>query len=698
MDITFASSPWLIVVCILAGALYAGFLYFGKRFFADAPGGWRWVLAILRGLLIAGLVLLLVNPLIRQYREVEQKPLLLIGQDVSTSIPKGMSAEEWSAYREGLAGLERELGDIFEVRKVGVGEALYETVPDTFADRISPVGKLLPYWSDLYAYQPVGAAIIFTDGIVNSGASPLYTPYTLKAPLHVVGLGDTTVYPDLLLQRVLYNEVVYLGDQVRIDVEMRADKLEQVRTQLVLEHREGGRWVRDEVRDIRMDRTSNFARESFRVRPDKSGQVEYRLRLFPVENERTTANNTQRFYLDVLDGRQRILVLAASPHPDIAAIRQWISDDRRYEVEIAYAEDGLVVDPEVDLVIFHQLPGRGFSPLNLIEELDRRKTPRFFVVGRQSAIAALNRSQDLVTVTGGSDQMNDAQALVNPGFKLFELDADSRQQLGQFPPLTTPFGTYQTGASAIPLFTQRISNIETDDPLLVLGETGGIRTGVLLGEGIWRWRLFDQLQHKNDKISREWLAKTIQFLSIVQDKAPFKVRPAKQLFAETEPITFDALLYNANFEPVTDPDVPLEIIDSAGTRYSYIFDKRDERYALDAGRFDPGRYRYTSSFEWNGKRFEDQGRFTIKEVSLELANLTADHRTLLQLASSNGGQFFTVEGINQLTETLKQSDRRKPVFISSTITFPFIHLKWAFFLLLILLTAEWVIRRVLGGL
>jgi hypothetical protein len=245
---------------------------------------------------------------------------------------------------------------------------------------------------------------------------------------------------------------------------------------------------------------------------------------------------------------------------------------------------------------------------------------------------------------------------------------------------------------------QRISNIETDYPLVSMSDQNGIKTALILGEGIWRWRLFDQLQHNSDQISREWFAKTIQYLAVIQDKSPFRVFPGKRIYAETEPIIFDARFFNANYELITTPDIPLTIIDSSGVAYDFYFDKGEERYQINAGRFPPGNYRYISDFEWNGNKYREEGSFSVQGISTELNALRADHRLLFQLSKSNNGASFQWTELDQLAEELKTSGRARPVLVNQAQTFPFISLKWPFFLLLIFVTAEWVIRRIFGGL
>jgi len=74
----------------------------------------------------------------------------------------------------------------------------------------------------------------------------------------------------------------------------------------------------------------------------------------------------------------------------------------------------------------------------------------------------------------------------------------------------------------------------------VIGEEDGVKKGVLAAEGIWKWRLFDFLQNKNHDIFEEVLGKTIQYLTLKEDKRRFRISLDKNIFNENEPIILDA--------------------------------------------------------------------------------------------------------------------------------------------------------------
>jgi hypothetical protein len=76
---------------------------------------------------------------------------------------------------------------------------------------------------------------------------------------------------------------------------------------------------------------------------------------------------------------------------------------------------------------------------------------------------------------------------------------------------------------------------------------------------------------------------------------------------------------------------------------------------------------------------------------------TANHRLLMNLAELHNGQFFTATEIDQLTNTLQQRTDLKPVRISIIDYFSLINVPLLLFALLLLLFAEWFLRKFWGS-
>lgn len=193
------------------------------------------------------------------------------------------------------------------------------------------------------------------------------------------------------------------------------------------------------------------------------------------------------------------------------------------------------------------------------------------------------------------------------------------------------------------------------------------------------------------------ISKVVQYLSLKEDKRRFRVSLSKNIFDENENIYFDAELYNKSFELVNEPDASLTIKDAEGKEYSYTFNKTDNAYRLDAGILPVGNYSFQASVFYSGERLTYDGQFSVKPVQLERYETTANHNLLRLLSERYGGELIYPDNISSIISKLQARETVKPVIYETAKTRPVIDLKWLFFVLLLLFTLEWGLRRYYGA-
>jgi hypothetical protein len=453
------------------------------------------------------------------------------------------------------------------------------------------------------------------------------------------------------------------------------------------------------MQNIPVTRSGNdfFATKTIELEATKPGVAQYVVSLAKIAGEATTVNNAKEIFIDVLDARQKILLLGNSPHPDISAFRQMLDLNKNYAVAVAYAsEPGLDVS-KYDFVVLHNLPSRTNDIAGILRVMNDKRIPRFFIAGMQTQFTQLNQAQGLVNTQSNGEQSDEVQGLVSPRFAAFNVSPRALEELPKFNPVLSPFGNFSETPQAQVVLYKRIGKVNTDQPLLVVGETNGIKTGVFLGEGLWKWRLFDYLQHQNQDIFDEVLGKTIQYVSLKADKRKFRINLDKTVFNENEPVIFGAELYNDNYELTNDPDVALTVKNQDGREFSYTFNKSGKAYALDAGILPVGNYTYRASTAFNGQQLSFDGRFSVRPLQLEFFATTANHAILRQLSAQYGGATVGPAGLSSIAEMIKNKETIKPVIYQTSKTNPIINMKWIFALLAALLAAEWFLRRYFGA-
>ncbi|MEL6391102.1 MAG: hypothetical protein AAFR97_00025 [Bacteroidota bacterium] len=695
-NISFAFPAWYLILCALAGLGVAILLYYRSASFADQPSWRSLLMGLLRWLGFSLIAALLLSPLLRYLQTDQQEPVVVLLQDVSESV--GLSTDT-SAYRQLFSDFRRSVSSDYQVVSYAFADRLEETEEMNFDQKRTNLSEALDEISDLYANQNVGAVILATDGIYNEGANPVYRPLQLQAPIYTIGLGDTTRRRDLLIKQVYHNRIAYLNDAFSIQIDLAARNASGSRTRLTVSRvSESGRQELHEE-NIDIDDNDFFNTREIIIEADRAGVQRYRISLSGIGDEVSTSNNSRDIFVDVLDARQKILLLADAPHPDLSAMKQALIGGNNNEVEVQYAEAFSGSASDYDLLVLHQLPNARFPLNEVLGQAKQAAQPIWFIAGAGADFNALGRSQNLLSVVPNGSTPNEVSALVATDFSLFNLSEELRRSLSQFPPVEAAFGDFSPGPGASVLLRQRIGRVDTDYPLLVVGEEQGARRAVLAGTGIWRWRLFDFLETEDHQRFDELVSQVTQYLSVTDDKRRFRVNQPTNLFDENETITFDAELYNANYELINEPDVTITVTRTGddGRDYNYTFSRVGNAYRLDAGILPAGNYRYRAETNTGTETLDFNGQFSIRPVEVERYALEADHGMLRLLSERYGGEFLLPEQLADLPQKLEDRGTVKPVQYNTVTTRSVVNLKWIFFLLLAILTGEWVLRRYFGA-
>ena len=687
---------WSVLLCLLLGGAFAFLLYYRAQYFPTARGWVKSGLGFIRFASISLLSLLLLSPVLKTSKQESKKPIVVVAQDVSASIREEMDSNALREYATSLMSVAEDLSEDYEVRTYAFGENIRDGLSTTFNDKSSNQSSMLRHIGDLYGDQNLGAVIFATDGIYNEGSDPLYSNAAFSAPVYTIAMGDTTPDKDLYIRQIYHNNIAYLGDKSGVQIDVSAYNFEGQRVTLQVFHIEGDNNGLVQSETFTIGAHDFFQTFELSIPQESIGLQRFRVSLSPVSGEKSISNNRKDFFIDVIDARQKILMLAASPHPDVTALKASLEENKNYEVTSMLARDFAGNLEEYDFVVLHQLPSARFRVTPLLRSINEKNIPKLIIVGAQTNMAALNQFQSLVNIKPKGSTSNVVEAMVNPGFSPFTTTDDLKNQIASFAPIDAPFADYQVDPGADVLLRQRIGKVETDFPLWVIGDESESRTAIVCAEGLWRWRMYDYLQNDNYEIFNEILGKTVQYLTLKEDKRKFRVFQANNLLNENEDALFDAELYNQSYELINDPEVNMIIYNSKGEAFNFGFSKRNNGYYLDAGRLPVDDYRWTASTQYEGERYSASGQFSVQAIEKESFVTVANHNMLAQLSNNSNGTMIYPDQVSSLTEMIKGSGELKPILYRVFQSTNAINLKWLFYVLLGLLVIEWGLRRFLG--
>ncbi len=693
------SPSWFIIFCLLLGILYALALYYREKK-NEFPSWLKLIMGFIRFLVISTISFLLLSPFIRSVFSAVEKPLIIIGQDNSQSIRISQDSTFYlQTFPSDMDKLAAGLSKNFQIRKYTFGENVRELKNNetfsanvNYSERMTDISDFFKRINDIYANRNVGALILATDGIYNTGSNPLYAASKWEYPVYTVAMGDTIPSKDLILAKVNYNRMVYLNSQFPLEIVVNANECQGDHS--VLRVYDGSNQVYTNefaITDQLFSRTFNVVLDA-----RQAGLKKYRIQLDKVPDELSIQNNMKEAYVEVLDAKNRILLLSAAPHPDVAALKDAIEKNFNYQVDDFLLKNFNTSLDKYNLIILDQLPSLAEPAKKITREILDKKLPVLYIVDNQTDFIAFNQLKTGLNVLPKSRTPIEALPELNRGFALFTLSDATVKAMQDFPPLISPFAEYQVANSANVMLYQGIGTLTTGKPLIMFNETTEGRTGIIVGEGIWKWRIMDYEHNGTHEAFDEIFNKIFQYLSVKEQKTNFRIFH-KNNFRENEHILFDAEVYNQSYELINDPEVEITFTNEKGNQFPYVFSRTEDTYHLDAGSLPPGNYSYHAKVKVGEKLYTSKGEFSVSRLDLELVNSLADHNLLYSLARQSGGRMIRPANVDSLVQELESRADIKPITYTRKRLNEVVNIKWVLVFIVTLLSLEWFMRKRAGG-
>lgn len=683
---------WLSAFCLIAGLAYAFILYyrntsngFSKRL--------NLILAIIRVITIFLISFLLLSPLLKSSLRHTEKPIVVLALDNSESVPVGKDSTFLKKkFVDDFRKLSQDLQGDYDIFTYSFDANPVTGITGNFTGKETNMGNLFQELQSRYSNRNLAALVLASDGIITKGKDPVYAAENVPYSIYAIALGDTTQHKDLLIARVAHNQMAYLGNDFPLEITLLAHKCSGSQGKLTVSSGE----------NILASQDFSITGEEFSktftiiLSASKPGVQRFRVQLTSVKGEVSTSNNYKDIFIEVLDGRQKVLLLSSSPHPDIAALKTAIQSNRNYEVEDMLLSDFKGKLSKYNLVILHQIPSVNDAGSDILSDLKSVQVPVMYILGSQSNLQAFNAIQAGLFIPPSTVSFSSAFPVLNNSYSQFSVPSSVSSMLPELSPLSVPFGQYKAGPGTEALFYQKIGSVSTQFPLIVTSQGLDRKTAVIAGEGLWRWRITNFMKAGNFAAFDELISKLVQYLSVKSDKSQFRVL-TRNYFKENEPIEFDAEFYNDSYELINQPDVNIQISNSEGKSFPFVFTRTSNAYSLNAGSFPPGDYTFKASLNFSGKAFQRTGNFVVLAVNEELMNTVANHSLLLSLARQHHGEIVYPGEMSKIKSMLKSRDDLKTVAYTQKKYTDLVNIFLVLCLILTLLTAEWFLRKRNGG-
>ncbi len=587
-------------------------------------------------------------------------------------------------------------------------------------DRLSSTGSSTPLGDDLRELlsksrgQPVAGIFVATDGQSNTGGSAVAAAEQAKAdgvPLFIYGVGIVNA-KDVIVSSVYTPEIAFVRDQVPVTVRVRGLAGQSGHVVLKL-----GERVVDE-KDVAFDGTEQAVPMKFL--PDLPGSFELSASITARADETVKENNSAASSIKVIDGKIKVLLVDLAPRWEFKYLQAMLLRDRRVEVKLLLedAEPVSGVDPNgpflksfpenksdlfdhFDLVILGDVDPAGFSTQqleNLGEFVSKFGGGLIVLPGRQFGVTGVAGSvlakllpvelkeADVAPRTEPIHLELSPAGQRSPMLRLSDDEQDSKAIWAKLPPIYWDLPVKAKPAAEV-LLTDPVANGDENTKRAVLAvQQYGLGQVMYLGtDNLWRWR-----KNVGDRYYVSLWGQMIQRMALphlLGESKHTQLSSDKKSYATGDRVTLLGRLYDQGFAPLTDPSV-------AG---SYSVDGHTTPVELRALPDEPGMYRgefvapSAGDYSFHVDRDDKSTlEFKVTEARLELMQTAMNEPLLRQMADTTGGAFFREEDLYKLPESL----RRKNEIVRSTLEIDLGSTPILLGLMLAVMTAEWVLRKV----
>jgi hypothetical protein len=680
-------SLWWLVPGLGLSAFFTWIFYAKKAWLKEITNTRRYLLIGLRFITLSTLIFLILGVLFENKTYRNEKPIFITLTDNSSSMLNYKdSAEVKKDVPELNKWFKTRFKDKFDFVDIKTsGESV------DFSGEETNISSALESVYESYYNRNIGGIAIVSDGNYNQGTNPIYAAEKFKlTPFFTLGVGDTVVKRDQYIKNVNSNDFAFLKNQFPVDVEIEAKKLAGQSAEISIYQK--GKKIKSQLIQYGKEEF-DFKQVSFLLDATQVGIQRYTAVLSVLGQEYNTENNRRDFYIEVLDARSKVLLLADAPHPDITALKYVIEKDENLSVEAKTTATWKRDLKEVDLVVWHE-PGINKNK-EISDLLAKNKVPVLYVIGLSSKATNL-KSLGLSESFPSTNQTDDVEPYFNSSFNAFEISDELQTFFNYLPPLKTRYGKVEIPNDAQVFLKQRIGNIKKKEPLMYFGKNQNQKYGVIYGEGIWRWKLNDYVKNSSFEHFEELVQKITQYLLVKQNSSPFRLEMPKKIFKSTE-LEMKAEFYNASLDLTTAAKISLKLTNEKNEVNKYDFAVTGNYYRLNLGKMQPGTYSWTATAKFGDQDYVKSGQIIVQDILIEKLDNQANHSSLRQMAFQSKGIFVALSDKEKLIAAIDSRDDMVSRAYAESSFLDLIDWKVLFFILLVLITTEWFLRRYWGG-
>lgn len=733
---TFALAlPWWVLTLLAAAVIAVAWASYSGAI-VPLPLGRRTALSALRALTLLLLVACLLRPVRVMPPEATSDAVVPILVDVSRSMQLAdadgrprIDAARGLLERDLLAGLSgRFRSDVWTFGNTLTQAAAGTPIPSA-TDGRSDLSGALRAVRERYRDRRVAAIVVISDGgdtgreeaanAVDAGAAPVFT----------VGVGTPRVASDFEVTDVSAGDGAMADSSIDLTVAAVSRGADAPFDLRVLEN---GRPI--DLRRVTPAGDGSPIRAVFTVSPARDMPTEYTVEIPSASGELVLENNRRGVLVEPAGRRRRVLVVEGAPGFEHSFVKRALAADSGLEVDSVvrkgqdvrgdgtyfvqstdaraprlasgFPEDRKTLY-EYDVLVLANMEGDALTraDLEMAAGFVGERGGGLLVLGAKSfdrqgllgtaledvlPLGLTNRGGGVVPASSRQEAAFSVSVTLqgesHPVMRIGSSAEDNAKRWKSVPPLAgaAGLGAPRPGAQVLAL----VHAVDGSRPLVAVQRYGQGRSMMFTGEASWRWRM---QMPSDDRTFELFWRQAVRWLG-ASAPDPVSIAPvAGMAVGDAVPIGVD--VRNEEFAPVPDADVSMRLTLPGGETRELrgaLTDPSLGRYSGEV-RFDqPGIYRITADARRGGTVLGSAQRSVlIGGADREMADPRLNEDVLRRVARASGGHYLTANDASHLPGLLSQSDAEPPQPRLEDLW----HNAWIFAAIVMLLAAEWTLRR-----
>lgn len=727
---------WLIALLVVAAVALAWGVY--ARPLVPVTRGQRNMLIALRAVTLLFLLACLLRPVRVMPPDIESDAVVPVLVDVSRSM---RLADAGSRTRIDVARelvtqrVAAALKGRFVFELWTFGDTLARAQDDRFAAdaRSSDLSGALRAVRERYRERRVAGVVLVSDGGDTGAQDAAQSVDDAALPVYTVGVGSPRVTPDFEVLDVAAGEAALTDSSIDLTVaavgrpsDTRSSRSFQVR---VLEN---SRAV--DVRTVTPAAADSPVREVFTVSPSRETATLYTVEIPTFGGEPVPENNRRSVLVSPPGRKRRVLVVEGAPGFEHTFIKRALATDPGIEVDSVVRKGrdeqgdatyfvqaaasrapqlatGFPAQREAlyryDAIMFANIEPDSLSrvQLELAAEFVEKRGGGVLVLGAKSfaqqglvgtplevalPVDLHDRGSGVVRTSSAPDAATFRVRLTpegtsHPVMRVGSSFDDTAKRWASVPALAgaTPLGAPRPGAQVLAI----ANTIDGLRPLVAVHRYGRGRAMIFTGEASWRWRM--QLP-STDRTHEFFWRQTARWLA-ADAPDPVEAAPLGNVIPGTvQRVSVD--VRDASFEPVRNAEVTMRVTMPGGEVRDLkplLVDAQTGRYGAET-RFElPGVYRVTTEARRGRDVLGTSDQWLLAGAAdLEMADPRLNEDVLRRVSRASGGRYLEAADISRLGSLLAASSDPAPPRLQELW-----HNVWIFVGVVMLLAAEWYLRR-----